>query len=334
MLACALGASALLAGCTRKALAPARAPSGEAELVRRALAIVAWAPGVSYAVGDLATYQGVTFRCRQAHTSQPGQEPPRVPALWERPGAAGVAPWANQTAYVVGSGVSFDGLVYRCLQAHTSQPDWTPPATPALWRVTGNVLIPPGVSGSLVFVFKAKKLPGGIRDGFGLIQRDPFGDATFSELLDTNARSVGEVFYRVRVQGGEIFELYLQANKTRASSSPSMSPATYSSDPTMNRGIDPTFPDHVAQPLQTPAQKASHTWSLRWESFKFGDAGRDGKFDDVIVEVKVVKACVDTNPPAPIPTWWCRPTTPPGPTTGATSRSRSPARCGASPPAP
>jgi hypothetical protein len=95
-------------GCSRR--------TEEVEVSHRRLTMGEWAPGVSYVVGALATFNGITFRCRQAHTSQAGWEPPKVPALWERPGAAGINPWANQIAYVVGSGVSFDGLVYRCIQ--------------------------------------------------------------------------------------------------------------------------------------------------------------------------------------------------------------------------
>lgn len=45
--------------------------------------------------------------------------------------------WAPGVAYQVGDLVSYDGEIYRCLQAHTSQSDWTPPATPALWQDTG-----------------------------------------------------------------------------------------------------------------------------------------------------------------------------------------------------
>lgn len=41
-----------------------------------------WAPNVAYTVGDLVTYDGVEYSCRQAHTSEVGWEPPNVPALW------------------------------------------------------------------------------------------------------------------------------------------------------------------------------------------------------------------------------------------------------------
>ncbi|WP_084962275.1 carbohydrate-binding protein [Thermoactinospora rubra] len=43
-----------------------------------------WAPWTAYAVGAQVTYGGATYRCLQAHTSQPGWEPPNVPALWQQ----------------------------------------------------------------------------------------------------------------------------------------------------------------------------------------------------------------------------------------------------------
>lgn len=43
------------------------------------------------------------------------------------------SPWAYPVAYAVGNIRAYGGELYRCNQAHTSQADWTPPATPALW---------------------------------------------------------------------------------------------------------------------------------------------------------------------------------------------------------
>lgn len=45
------------------------------------------------------------------------------------------APWADEAAYAVDDRIRYDGILYRCVQAHTSQADWTPDATPALWTV-------------------------------------------------------------------------------------------------------------------------------------------------------------------------------------------------------
>ena len=49
---------------------------------------------------------------------------------------AAAAPWAPWVAYGTGALVKYQGKVYQCLQGHTSQPDWTPSAVPALWGAT------------------------------------------------------------------------------------------------------------------------------------------------------------------------------------------------------
>lgn len=41
--------------------------------------------------------------------------------------------WKTETAYEAQQRVRFNGKLYRCEQAHTSQATWTPDATPALW---------------------------------------------------------------------------------------------------------------------------------------------------------------------------------------------------------
>ena len=41
-------------------------------------------------------------------------------------------PWEANTKYEVGDRRRHDGKVYKCLQAHTSQVGWEPPAVPAL----------------------------------------------------------------------------------------------------------------------------------------------------------------------------------------------------------
>ena len=41
--------------------------------------------------------------------------------------------WAIGRAYAAGDRVQHGGILYKCVQAHTSQADGTPDATPALW---------------------------------------------------------------------------------------------------------------------------------------------------------------------------------------------------------
>ena len=42
-------------------------------------------------------------------------------------------------AYAAGEKVKYEGILYKCLQAHTAQAGWTPTAAPSLWA---KVLIP------------------------------------------------------------------------------------------------------------------------------------------------------------------------------------------------
>lgn len=41
--------------------------------------------------------------------------------------------WVTDKAYEVDERIRYGEKLYRCVQAHTSQADWTPDATPALW---------------------------------------------------------------------------------------------------------------------------------------------------------------------------------------------------------
>ena len=41
--------------------------------------------------------------------------------------------WGADTAYAIGQRVRYGDKLYKCVQAHTSQDDWMPSATPALW---------------------------------------------------------------------------------------------------------------------------------------------------------------------------------------------------------
>ena len=41
--------------------------------------------------------------------------------------------WTIGRAYATGDRVQYDGILYKCIQAHTTQADWTPDITPALW---------------------------------------------------------------------------------------------------------------------------------------------------------------------------------------------------------
>lgn len=44
-------------------------------------------------------------------------------------------PMWELVSYSVGDRVQYNGTLYKCIQAHTAQSDWTPDTTPALWVV-------------------------------------------------------------------------------------------------------------------------------------------------------------------------------------------------------
>lgn len=47
--------------------------------------------------------------------------------------------WTEDTTYEIGNRVRYNDTLYKCLNAHTSQSDWTPTAAVSLWA---EVLIP------------------------------------------------------------------------------------------------------------------------------------------------------------------------------------------------
>ncbi len=48
------------------------------------------------------------------------------------------SPWAVGVAYPVGVLRQHNDLLYKCVQAHTSQEDWSPDVTPSLWAKVGD----------------------------------------------------------------------------------------------------------------------------------------------------------------------------------------------------
>ena len=89
--------------------------------------------------------------------------------------------WQTGTAYSVGSRVRYDGQLYRCEQAHTSQADWTPDVTKALWtEVAEPTEIPVWVQ------------PTGVQDAYRLGDKVHFptkDDPVYVSTLDYNVYS-------------------------------------------------------------------------------------------------------------------------------------------------
>lgn len=89
--------------------------------------------------------------------------------------------WAVGVEYADGDRRKYDGKLYRCVQAHTSQEGWEPPATPALWvRTAKEGEIPVWVQ------------PTGAQDAYNTGDKVHYPSATdpvYESLIDANVYS-------------------------------------------------------------------------------------------------------------------------------------------------
>ena len=98
-----------------------------------------WPAGQLLSDGGKVWRNTTTVPLTMAPSGFPGQ-----PSQWGHlftevtviPPAPTAPAWSDASvAYKVGDLVSYSGVVYRCLQAHTSQAGWTPSAIASLWDV-------------------------------------------------------------------------------------------------------------------------------------------------------------------------------------------------------
>jgi len=83
-------------------------------------------------------------------------------------------------AYSVGEVAAFGGVLFRCVQAHTSQADWTPDKVPALWtpvREKAGAAPDPWVQ------------PAGASDAYSKGDRVTFQGQVWESTIDTNVWS-------------------------------------------------------------------------------------------------------------------------------------------------
>ena len=86
--------------------------------------------------------------------------------------------WKTDTAYATDERIRYGEKLYRCVQAHTSQSDWTPDATPALWTEVAK----PGE-------IPVWKQPTGAQDAYNKGDKVRFNGAVYESLIDGNVWS-------------------------------------------------------------------------------------------------------------------------------------------------
>jgi chitodextrinase len=102
-----------------------------------AQSVPAWAPGVSYAIGNKVTYSSSTYSALQAHTSQVGWEPPNTPALWQSGGSApGCSGAPNAPSGLHASSTTSTGTTLS----------WTAPSAPSGCSISGYTVYENGTS--------------------------------------------------------------------------------------------------------------------------------------------------------------------------------------------
>lgn len=87
--------------------------------------------------------------------------------------------WESGTAYEVGDRRQYEGLLYRCVQAHTSQDDWTPPQVPALWVRTSTEEWPEWIQ------------PTGAHDAYNTGDKVSHNDKHWISTMDANVYAPG-----------------------------------------------------------------------------------------------------------------------------------------------
>ena len=85
--------------------------------------------------------------------------------------------WVVEHAYVVGERLQYNGVLYRVAQAHTSQADWTPDITPALFVVVSLDEWPEFVQ------------PTGVHDAYNKGDKVTFNGKYYISLIDANVYS-------------------------------------------------------------------------------------------------------------------------------------------------
>lgn len=99
----------------------------------------AWEPGVNYAAGDRRLYNGILYKCLQAHTAQETWNPADAPSLWAKvliPDPDVIPEWEQPDStnpYMKGDKVTHNGKAWESLVDNNV---WEPGATgtETLWK--------------------------------------------------------------------------------------------------------------------------------------------------------------------------------------------------------
>lgn len=91
--------------------------------------------------------------------------------------------WKTDEPYFSGDRAQYKGILYECVQTHTSQEDWNPPTAASLWS---PVTVDPTTG------YDEWKRPTGVHDAYNIGDRVVFEDVVYESLIDGNTYSPSE----------------------------------------------------------------------------------------------------------------------------------------------
>ena len=87
--------------------------------------------------------------------------------------------WKDDAEYQVGDRIRYNDILYKCVQAHTSQSDWTPDITPALWAEVS------------IDEFPEWKQPTGAQDAYRIGDKVSHNEKHWISAIDYNVYEPG-----------------------------------------------------------------------------------------------------------------------------------------------
>lgn len=85
--------------------------------------------------------------------------------------------WETGKEYTIGNRVQHDGKLYECVNSHTSQADWTPPAAVSLWD---EVKVDPETG------YDEWQQPTGAHDAYNTGDRVIYNGSVYESKIDGN----------------------------------------------------------------------------------------------------------------------------------------------------
>lgn len=87
--------------------------------------------------------------------------------------------WGVGVSYNINDRIRYNNILYKCVQAHTSQSDWTPDITPALWTKVSVEEFPEWVQ------------PTGSQDAYNVGDKVSHNEKHWTSTVDANVWEPG-----------------------------------------------------------------------------------------------------------------------------------------------